>query len=34
MFHLVNLAALYFAAFFFETAYAVMDFFHSMGVYI
>jgi hypothetical protein len=34
MFYFLNLLSLFTAGVFFETAYAVMNFFHSMGIYI
>lgn len=34
MFHFLNMLCLLTAGVFFEVAYAVMEFFHSMGIYI
>lgn len=34
LYHFLNLASLYLAYFYFETAYALVDFFHAMGIYI
>ena len=33
-YHIANLASLYLASAYFDTAYGIMDFFHSLGIYI
>lgn len=34
LYHIANLASLYLASAYFDTAYGIMDFFHSLGIYI
>lgn len=34
LYHIANLSSLYLAYFYFESAYGIMDFFHSIGIYI